>query len=91
MARQKEAQSIEAAHRLGQNVVEVREKRGLTQTATAERAGLHRTEVSLIERGQRVPRLDTIVKLAGALQVEPCALLVGMAWNLDPPKEGGSK
>jgi transcriptional regulator with XRE-family HTH domain len=88
MARQKEAQAIEAGRRLGQNVVEAREKRDLTQTATAERAGLHRTEVSLVERGERVPRLDTIVKLAGALQMEPCALLVGMAWTLDPPKEG---
>lgn len=87
MARQKGAQAVECARRIGQNVVEFRGKRDLTQTATAERAGLHRTEVSLIERGQRVPRLDTIVKLAGALQVEPCALLVGMAWKLDPPKE----
>lgn len=88
MGRKKEAQAIDAGRRLGQNVVEAREKRGLTQTATAERAGLHRTEVSLIERGKRVPRLETIVKLAGALQVEPCALLEGMAWKLDPPKEG---
>lgn len=90
MARQKEAQAVECGRRLGQNVVEFREKRDLTQTATAERSGLHRTEVSLIERGQRVPRLDTIVKIAGALQVEPCALLVGMAWRLDPPKEGSN-
>lgn len=88
MARQKEAQAIEAGRRLGQNVVEAREQRGLSQTATAERAGLHRTEVSLIERGERVPRLDTIVKLAGALEMEPCALLAGMVWKLDPPKEG---
>lgn len=87
MAHQKEAQAIEAGRRLGQNVVAAREKRDLTQTATAERSGLHRTEVSLIERGKRVPRLDTIVKLAGALQLEPCALLVGMAWRLDPPTE----
>jgi transcriptional regulator with XRE-family HTH domain len=90
MGRKKEAQAIEAGRRLGRNVVEAREQRGLTQTATAERAGLHRTEVSLIERGKRVPRLDTIVKLAGAMHMEPCALLVGMAWKLDPAK-GGSK
>lgn len=88
MAPQKDAQAIEAGRRLGQSVVEAREKRDLTQAATAERAGLHRTEVSLIERGERVPRLDTIVRLAGALQMEPCALLVGMAWKLDPPWEG---
>ena len=45
---------------------------------------------ALIERGQRVPRLDTIVKLAGAVEVEPCVLLVGMAWELDPPKGDSS-
>lgn len=88
MGRQNEAQAVRCAHRLGRNVVDLREKRDLTQAATAERAGLDRTEVSLIERGKRVPRLATIVKLAGALQVEPCALLEGMAWKLDPPKEG---
>lgn len=57
--------------------------------ATAERAGLHRTEVSLVERGERLPRLDTIVKLAGALEEEPCELLRGMAWKLNPPKKRG--
>lgn len=88
MARQKGGQAVKCGRRLGQNLVELRHKRDLTQAATAERAGLHRTEISLIERGQRVPRLDTIVKLAGAVQVEPCALLVGMVWKLDPPKEG---
>jgi len=88
MARQKGAQAVKCGRCLGQNLVELRQKRDLTQAATAERAGLHRTEISLIERGQRVPRLDTIVKLAGAVQVEPCALLVGMAWKLDPPQEG---
>jgi transcriptional regulator with XRE-family HTH domain len=88
MAPQKGAQAVECARRLGQNVVEFREKRDLTQAVNAERAGLHITEVSLIERGQRIPRLDTIVKLAGALQVEPCALLTGMTWRLGPSKEG---
>jgi hypothetical protein len=42
---------------------------------------------NLLEHGRRVPRLDTIVKLAGAVEVEPCALLTGLAWELDPPKE----
>lgn len=52
------------------------------------RAGLNRTEINLLEYGRRVPRLDTIVKLAGAVEVQPCALLTGLAWVLDPPKEG---
>jgi transcriptional regulator with XRE-family HTH domain len=88
MARQKEAQAVECARQLGQNLTRFRARAALSQDSTAERAGLHRTEISLIERGLRVPRLDTIVKLAGALEVDPCMLLEGMAWDLATLKEG---
>jgi DNA-binding XRE family transcriptional regulator len=74
----------------GQNVIELRRGLGLSQDGLAERAGLARTEISLLERGLRLPRLDTIVKLGGALEIEPCGLLMGMALQLDPPK-GKSK
>ncbi|HET9153154.1 MAG TPA: helix-turn-helix transcriptional regulator [Solirubrobacterales bacterium] len=74
--------------RFGENLVEMRGRAGLSQIGTAERAGLDRTEINLLEHGQRVPRLDTIVKLAGAVEVQPCALLKGLAWELDPPEEG---
>jgi hypothetical protein len=36
----------------------------------------------MIERGVRMPRLDTIVKVASAVDAEPCELLRGMAWRL---------
>jgi len=36
---------------------------------------LHRTEVSLLERSGREPRLRTIVKLARALELRPTVLL----------------
>lgn len=88
MGRNKSPQAVAFGRRLGKNLVEFRGHVGLSQQSTAERAGLHRTEVALIEAGKRVPRLDTIVKLAGAVEVEPCALLMGMAWELEPPKEG---
>jgi transcriptional regulator with XRE-family HTH domain len=41
-------------------------------------AGLHFSEVSLLERGSRDPRLATIVKLARALQIPPAKLLDGI-------------
>lgn len=91
MGRKKGPQAAEAGRLLGRNLVEFRGRAGLSQAGTAERAGLHRTEIALIEGGRRLPRLDTIVKLAGALEVQPCALLAGMAWRLDPPEEEGSK
>jgi transcriptional regulator with XRE-family HTH domain len=51
-------------------------------------AGLHRTEIGMLERGFRLPRIDTVVKLAGALEVEPVELLEGMKWSPPPPQYG---
>jgi len=59
----------------------------LSQIGTAERAGLHPREIDQLERGLRLPRLDTIVKVAGALEVQPCELLAEMSWKLEEPKE----
>lgn len=88
MGPRKGPQSVAAARQFGRRVAERRRQLGLTQEGTAERAGLHRTEVALIEGGGRLPRLDTIVKLGGALRVEPCELMAGMTWRLEEPKEG---
>jgi transcriptional regulator with XRE-family HTH domain len=88
MGKQKGTQAAQASRSFGQNLARLRERAGLSQEGAADRAGLHRTHVAMIEAGKRLPRLDTIVKLGGALEVEPCALLSGMAWELDPPKEG---
>lgn len=41
---------------------------------------LHRTEVSLLERAGREPRLATIVKLAGALDTSVSELCEGVSW-----------
>ena len=68
--------------RFAENLILLRGRAGLSQERIAERAGLHQTELSLLERGLRLPRLDTIVKLAGAIEVEPCELLAGMTWRL---------
>jgi transcriptional regulator with XRE-family HTH domain len=72
----------DVAVRFAENLLALRGRAGLSQGGTAERSGLHVTEVGLLERGLRLPRLDTILKLAGALDVEPCVLLAGMEWTL---------
>jgi len=64
--------------RFAANLRAAREQRGLSQEALAQVGGLHRTEISLLERGQREPRLTTIVTLARALHVEPARLLDGI-------------
>jgi transcriptional regulator with XRE-family HTH domain len=88
MGKNKGPQPTEAGRASGRNLVRLRERAGLSQEGAADRAGLHRTHVAMIEAGKRLPRLDTIVKLGGAVGVEPCDLLAGLAWELDPPKEG---
>jgi transcriptional regulator with XRE-family HTH domain len=44
-----------------------RERQDMTQLELAVAAGLHPTHISLLERGLREPRFDTVVKLAHAL------------------------
>lgn len=91
MGRKKGPQAIEASRVLGENLVDSRRRAGLSQEAVADRAGLHRTQVAFIELGKRLPRLDTIIKLAGAVEVQPCSLLEGVTWRLDAPEGQGSK
>ncbi len=54
---------------------EVRKARGLSQEALAEEAGLHRVNVSKIERGQHSLSLDNLYWIAQALKVPPESLL----------------
>jgi transcriptional regulator with XRE-family HTH domain len=77
------AQVIRASRRFAKNLVALRRSSDLSQEKVAKLAGLHRTEISLLERSLRVPRLNTIVRLAGGVDREPCELLEGLAWRLD--------
>jgi len=61
--------------RFGQRIRVLRLQRDLSQEALADAAHLHRTHISLIERGQRSVRLETIAALAVALGVQPADLM----------------
>lgn len=50
-------------------------KKGLTQEQLSGLAALDRTHYSKIERGLRSPTLDTIFKIAFALDMEPHELI----------------
>jgi transcriptional regulator with XRE-family HTH domain len=53
----------------------------LSQEDLGRLLGLHRTEISQLERGLRVPRLDTILKLSAGVEVSPCDLIAGLRWR----------
>ena len=58
------------------NVKKYRLLRGLSQEAFAEKAGLHRTYISAVEREKRSISLDNIQKIAEALDVETYLLFI---------------
>ena len=61
--------------RFGMRLREIRLKKKLSQERLAELAGLHRTYVSSVERGERNISLENIDRLAKALG-EPMAKLM---------------
>jgi len=83
-----EAKKNPSAVRFGANLLSRRKAAGLSQEETAYSAGVHRTEVGLLERGERVPRIDTVVKVAAALSVPPGDLLDGIIWEVPKSDEG---
>lgn len=82
---------MSVARQFGANLSRLREQSGITQEELAFRASLHRTEIGLLERGGRIPRIDTLAKLAGALKVEPAELFKGIAWTPGEIQRGSFK
>jgi transcriptional regulator with XRE-family HTH domain len=69
----------QARKQFAANLRRHRNRAGLSQEALADRCDLHRTEISLLERCKRSPRLETIVILARGLQLaSPAELLDGI-------------
>jgi transcriptional regulator with XRE-family HTH domain len=79
------------SERFARNLMELRQAKGFSQEELAFRASIHRTQVSLMENGSRLPRFETLIKLAGALEVSPAALAEGIAWEPVVTVTGGLK
>lgn len=62
----------------GEVIRKAREDRSISQEALADLAGLHRTYISLLERGLRNPSLTVITKLAGALGTSSSILIAAL-------------
>lgn len=75
MNRQKD---IAVLRDFGDQVRSLRLKRRMSQEVLAEQAGLHRTYIGSIERGQRNIALLNLLRLADALHVDVATLLKGL-------------
>lgn len=81
---------VSVARQFGANLRIARKRAGLSQEEVGSRASLHRTEIGLLERGARVPRIDTLIKLASCLGVRiDCPLLDGITWTAGTSEAGG--
>src|SRR5215510_893052 len=62
---------------LGKNIKFLRTKKGLTQAVLAEKADISIIFLSSIERGTKYPKVDTLARIAGVLEVEVFELFKG--------------
>ena len=60
---------------VGQNVLRIRQKKGLTQEAFAEKSGFSQQYLSSLENGKRNPTIITLYEIATALGVSHLDLL----------------
>lgn len=63
---------------IGKRIRKAREKRKMTQEAFAEKIGISETYVGMIERGERMPKLDIFIKMANILEVSADYLLADL-------------
>jgi transcriptional regulator with XRE-family HTH domain len=75
----------ELRERLGGNLRECRQRLGISQHELAFRAATHITAISPLELGQKLPRVDTFIRLAGALEAVPNDLVAGILWTPAEP------
>lgn len=60
---------------IGHRIKRARERLGLTQEEFSSRVGLSTTYISTIERGLKLPKMDTFIRIANALDVPADYLL----------------
>lgn len=70
------------------NLRQMRRRHALSQERLARRASLHRTAIGKLENGERVCRIDTLIRLSGAMAIPPGDLLGGILWVPGPESAG---
>jgi transcriptional regulator with XRE-family HTH domain len=73
--------SDEATARFGENLMICRRRTRLSQEELGFRVGMHRNQISDLERGQHFLGMDAAVRLAGSLGVSVEEFVAGLAWT----------
>lgn len=79
---------VDIAAHFGDNLARQRKRADLSQEELSLRASLHRTEISQLERGLRIARIDTLIKLKDALEISADDLLAGITWRIGNYRPG---
>ncbi len=80
--------NTEIAVRFGDNLLRLRRLADLSQDELAAMASVHRTHISQMERGLRLTRIDTLVKLTASLEATADELLEGITWQPGEVRHG---
>ena len=59
-----------ATQRVAARIIDLRQRRGLSQEALAKKTGLNRVTLARLERAMHPPNLDTLDRIARALRVQ---------------------
>lgn len=73
--------------RVAENLRSTRRRLGVSQETLGILAGLHRTEIGMLENAERIPRIDSVVKLATVLEIPVDQIVDGLTW--EPPRRLG--
>lgn len=72
---------------IGETIRNLRKKRGVSQEVLSGLAGIARTHLTMIENGQKKPNLETIWRLAEALDMRPSELVAQIELRSDDSEE----
>ncbi len=78
-----------SAQLVGGIIQEYRKSRGMSQEVLSGLAGLDRTHYSKIERGLRSPTIDTLFKIAHALDIHPHELMIAIENKVQEQDDNG--
>lgn len=73
--------------RVAENLRGARRRLDISQETLGILAGLHRTEIGMLENAERIPRIDSVVKLATVLEIPVDQIVDGLTW--EPPRRVG--